>query len=301
LSRVIAVLVLGCAACASAVVPNAASGPDSGSPIPQGHADAGAGAGLDGAVLAVGDGAIAGPDGGCELLPGTYTPYPDAPDSYTVGTVAQYPWKGTESTYPDGDENFSGYGSAGEMVECSNEKAMRPYLDVTDGCLAATPVGTYIRGQIQAASDDAFRVVALAHAPGDDVDPVKWTDMDVSYRFYYTETHGTTNNPGFKVFARYNDEDDLYVASWRYDGVAQIQRKQCGTYVQLKIVNDYGAPSKNAWHTIEFKVVGDQLQLFCDGELAVTATDSAFPTGTAGIRIDAMDGDYITDWKISAP
>ena len=178
---------------------------------------------------------------------------------------------------------------------------MRTYLDVTDGCLQAMPVGTYMRGQIGAASDDAFRAVALGHPTNDPDDPVKWTDMATEYRFYYSVTHGTTNDPGFKAFLRYNTEDDLYVASWRRDGVAQIQRKQCGAYTELVIDNQWGSPSLNTWHTIRFTAVGDVLSLYLDGKLAVTATDDTWASGTAGIRVDAMDGAYIDDWRVFAP
>jgi hypothetical protein len=237
---------------------------------------------------------------GCVEAPDTYSPF-SGPGPYQSGTVTDYPWRGTSSMYPNGNENFSNYGSQQATVECSDVKAMRPYLDVTAGCLTEMPVGSYTRGMIGAEADDAFRVVALAHPPTDPDHAVKWTDMAVEYRFYYSVTHGTDNNPGFKAFARYRTEDDLYVASWRYDGVVQIQRKQCGVYTELIIDNNYGPPSKNAWHTLRFTAIGNQLQLTLDGHVAITATDNVFSWGTAGIRIDAMSGAYIDDWRVFAP
>ena len=107
--------------------------------------------------------------------------------------------------------------------------------------------------------------------------------------------------PGFKAFLRYRTEYDLYVASWRADGVVQIQKKQCGKYTALKIDKTYGPPSQNKWHTIKFEAVGDKLSLWLDGKLAMTVNDSTFSWGTAGIRIDSYDGSYIDNWKVYAP
>jgi hypothetical protein len=234
----------------------------------------------------------------CTEAAGTYTPFTAA--GSPNGTVAQYPWRGASSSYPDGDEAFSGYGTPLPVtVECSDGKSARDYLDVTAGCLSAVAIGTYTRGQIHAESDDAFRMVALGRNGASP--PVKWTDAGVEYRFHYTQQVGTANNPGFKAFLRYRTEDDLYVASWRTDGVAQIQRKRCGVYTPLAVVPSYGAPTANAWHTIRFTVVGDTLTLILDGKTAVTAHDSTFSWGTAGVRIDAMDGAYLDDWRVFAP
>jgi len=211
------------------------------------------------------------------------------------------PWVGPTAPYPNGDEDFSGYGTNMPVtIECSDNKAAVPYLDVTDGCLGATMVGTYTRGQVHATADGYFRTVALGFAT-DPQHPAKWTDQATEYRFYYSAQVGTNGNPGFKAFARYRTEDDLYVGSWRTDGTAQIQRKQCGNYTELVILPTFGAPTPNAWHTIRFAAIGDQLELTLDGKLAISTTDTAFSWGTAGIRIDSMDGAYIDSWKVEAP
>jgi hypothetical protein len=232
--------------------------------------------------------------------PATYSPYA-ARAKYPSDSVANLPWRGPANAYPDGDESFSNYGTAMPvMIECSDDKRAVPYLDVTDGCLGAVAIdgGKYIRGEVHATPDNYFRTVALGYAAGEPDHAVKWTDQAVEYRFYYTAQVGTNGNPGFKAFARYRTEDDLYVGSWRMDGVAQIQRKQCGAYTELLIDPSFGAPAPNMWHTIRFAAAGDELQLTLDGKLAVDTTDSAFSSGTAGIRIDAMDGAYLDDWKV---
>jgi hypothetical protein len=233
---------------------------------------------------------------------GTYSPYA-ARGRYPNGAVAAMPWVGPTSLYPDGDEDFTNYGTTMPVtIECSTDKSAVPYLDVTDGCLTATTTGggNYTRGRIQATSDGYFRVVALGFA-ADPAHAAKWTDQATEYRFYYTAQVGNDGNPGFKAFARYRTEDDLYVGSWRTDGTAQIQRKQCGVYTELVILPQFGAPTPNAWHTIRFEAIGDELKLTLDGQLAIDTTDHVYSWGTAGIRIDSMDGAYLDHWKVEAP
>jgi hypothetical protein len=232
--------------------------------------------------------------------PEVYSPY-RAPGKYPNDTVANVPWRGSDAMYPNGDEDFSNYGTTlPATVECGDNKGMRSYVDVTAGCLTAISLGTYTRGQIQPTPDGYYRSIALGYAAGNDL-PAKWTDQGVEYRFYYRAQTGQTGFPGFKAFARYRTEDDLYVASWRTDGVAQIQKKHCGVYTPLVIVPAYGPPTPNAWHTIRFTAKGDTLELSLDGKLVTSAIDASFSWGTTGIRIDSMDGAYLDDWRVFAP
>jgi hypothetical protein len=231
--------------------------------------------------------------------PGTYTPY-SAPGTYPRGAVATLPWRGPDATYPNGDENFSAY-SPGELVGCSDDKSLRTYLNVTDGCLYAQTAAGAMGGKVDATSEGYYRAVALGFLPNDYDHPARWTDQAVSYRFRYSAQTGNVGNPGFKAFARYRTEEDLYVGSWRTDGVVQIQRKQCGDYTPLVIDFNHAAPSPDVWHTIELDAVGTQLSLYLDGQLAVQATDRAFSSGTAGMRIDSMNGAAIAEWRVFAP
>ena len=215
--------------------------------------------------------------------------------SSSTGRVSTYPWKGYSTTYPAGDEDMRGY-SLPTTIECSSGKSARSHLDVTAGCLKAVAVGSYSRGQIQSTSDGAFRVVALPFT-GSESHPLKWTDMSNQYRFYYTGTSGPGVDPGFKVFDRYRTEDDLYVASWRVDGIIQIKKKQCGVYKTLAQTT-HAKPSTGAWHTVRFDAIGTQLDFYLDGTRVLSATDSTFSWGTAGIRTDAMTGAYLDDWTV---
>ena len=229
-----------------------------------------------------------------------YTPYANY-GPVSAGDVTALPWRGPSGAYPDSVEDFRAYGpSLPATVECGGDKGTRDYLDVTAGCLTAISSGGGKVGQIHGTTDGYYRSVAL---PYDDVRqrPVAWDDVGVEYRFNFSQWTGDISNPGFKAFARYVTEYDLYVGSWRMDGVVQIQKKQCGVYTILKRDASYGAPTPNTWHTIRFEVVGDEQRLYLDGHLAMTTTDASIPRGTAGIRIDSAEGALIDDWHVFAP
>jgi hypothetical protein len=288
--RLVLMAVLGGTAVSAGCISNSADNPDPGT-------------GSDGSD-AVGDGfgtTTSDLSGSCPAYNSSvYTPYTGG--SSPSGTVRQFPWRGNSSTYPNGDEAFNGYGSSlPATVECGSSKSERNYLDVTAGCLSAISTSTGTRGKIQLTSDGSYRSFAKAFTSGGTA-PVKWTDAGTSYNFYYSAkplSVGVT--PGFKAFLRYRTEYDLYVASWREDGVVQIQKKQCGVYTALKIDKSYGPPAANKWHNIRFEAVGPKLSLWLDGKLAMTVTDSTFTWGTAGIRIDSYDGAYLDDWKVYQP
>jgi hypothetical protein len=217
--------------------------------------------------------------------PAAYSPFPPGGE-YVAGPAAVYTWPG---------EAFDGYGPPWpRRVECASGKSAQPHLDVTAGCLDAVGVsdGRYRRGRIAGAT---FRAVALGEADGA---RVKWTEQAVEYRFHFAGPSGGGAQPGFKAFVRYRTEDDLYVASWRLDGVVQIQRKWCGVYTPLAVIAGFGAPSPGAWHRIRFSADGDQLALELDGEPVLQATSATFSWGTAGIRTDGVDGAYIEEWRV---
>jgi hypothetical protein len=226
----------------------------------------------------------------CTLDPASYTPYA-LDGTYPSGAVAELPW--VEGNV----ETFEEY-PAPATVECANDKARRTQLDVTAGCLEtrAMGAGAYTRAIVRATADGAFRAVALGHG----ADPAladKWTDQSIEYRFHYKAATGTENRPGFKAFVRYRSEDDLYVASWRLDGVVQIQEKRCGAYTALAVAHRE-PPSPGVWHRLRFDAIGTELALYLDDALVLTATSATFSWGTAGIRIDGADGAYLDDWVV---
>jgi hypothetical protein len=224
--------------------------------------------------------------------PSAYTPYTTA--AHPTGRASTLPWHGVQTTYPASVEDFRGYGLA--TVECSNQKSTRSHLDVTAGCLSSI---ADTHGQIASTSDGAFRAVVLGYTDADPAHAIRWTEQSIEYSFLYAATSGEGVLPGFKAFARYNTEEDLYVASWRMDGVVQIQRKQCGVYTALKVLKSFGAPTPGSWHRMKFSAVGNVLELSLDGVKVITVTDNAFASGTMGIRTDAMTGALIDDWRVN--
>lgn len=231
---------------------------------------------------------------------GVYTPFVNY-GPVSSGNVAAFPWRGKATSYPDTIEDFRSYGPAlPEQIECSGDKGARDYVDVTSGCLTAVSADGGKAGRIGGTSSGYYRSFALPYDPANQRQ-VAWTDMAVEYRFFYSKWTGNVSGPGFKIFARYLTEYDLYVGSWRQDGVVQIQKKQCGVYTVLERNNNYGPPAPNMWHTIRFEVVGNEQRLYLDGRLAMTTTDDSIKRGTAGIRIDSAEGALIDDWRVSAP
>jgi hypothetical protein len=266
------------------------SGSGSGSGGGSGSSDTGGDAtGAQGMMLATGCAAY-----GSDI----YTPFA-AMGPVSSGNVATFPWRGKSSTYPDTIEDFRG-DSLPTQVECGSNKSVRDHLDVTAGCLSAISNNGQAVGQVHMTSDGYYRSFALPYDPVNNRQ-VAWTDMAVEYRFYYSQWTGDVSNPGFKAFARYLTEYDLYVGSWRRDGVVQIQKKQCGEYTILKRDPNWGPPAPNMWHTIRFEVVGNEQRLYLDGRLAMTTTDDSIKRGTAGIRIDDAEGALIDDWHVTAP
>jgi hypothetical protein len=227
-----------------------------------------------------------------ELASSTYTPFTG---TSTTGPATTYPWKGYKTTYPAQNEDFRGYGLP-STVECSSSKSTRSHLDVTAGCLKAVSIGSYSRGQIEPTSDGAFRAVALPFT-GSETHPLKWTNQSNQVRFYYPGFAGPGVDPGFKLFVRYRTEMDLYVASWRQDGLVNIKRKQGGTYTTL-VQASHPKPSTNTWHTMRFDAVGTRLDFYIDGTKVLSTSDSAFSWGTSGIRTDATPGAYLDEWTV---
>lgn len=226
--------------------------------------------------------------------PDAYSPYETT--LLPSGDVVALPWRGETGAYPNGREAFDVYGAT-SSIECGSTKDKRSHLDVTAGCLTAVALGdgAYHRAQVTLTETAAFRALALGHSGGE---RVKWTGQRGEYRFYYTGTTGDGANPGFKVFARYRTEDALYVASWRFDGVVQIQKKQCGEYTALARLEGQPVPSTHTWHRIRFDAIGTTPSLYLDDRLTLTTEDSSVSWGTMGIRIDGATGTHLDDWRV---
>jgi hypothetical protein len=236
----------------------------------------------------------------CSIAGDAYTPFsPTGGDPIT--DASELPWRGGGAgDYPDGVEDFRGYSGLPEDIECSTDKSRRSHIDVTEGCLEAIAGdGAEVVGRVRSVNGH-FRAVALGYAAGA-AEPGEWTDAAVEYRFLAPDAIGTGGENGFKAFVRYRSEDDLLVASWRFDGVVQIQHKGCGRYLVLARKDDQPPPTLGTWHTMRFSANGSELELSLDGAVALTAETRILDSGTVGIRIDARDGVLIDDWRVTPP
>ncbi|HYO65225.1 MAG TPA: hypothetical protein VEU33_04020 [Archangium sp.] len=209
-----------------------------------------------------------------------YDFYPDS--HYIICTSASScPWAG---------ERFEDY-AEGSLVECSNEPSHRAHLEVTSGCLFSKDAGAWRRGWT---STHDFQALSRLYVDGK---KVGWKTAAPSYRAHIQDwQEGAPEWAGLHVFARYQTENDLYVASYRKDGLVTIRKKLGGVYTTLA-QKMLGAPATRTWHTVKLSVSGDTLQYFVDGALQLTAHDTRLTWGTTGLRTDYMDV-YLDDWKL---
>ncbi len=223
-------------------------------------------------------------DGECEpgYDSGVWDPFPGNNSSYPLGAPStSLPWKG---------EDFESY-SDGELIETSSNKSLQSHLDVTSGSLYANYVGNYRRGWTTTYN---FRVLAVGLSGGK---RIRWTNMTASYRGYLWQWHPTASTTnGLHLFARYQTENDLYVASLRFDGLVTIKKKHCGNYTTLAS-KTYGKPALKTWYTLEFSTIGTTLTFKLNGQVVLTAKDDTFSWGTTGIRTDYADV-YFDDWQL---
>lgn len=187
-------------------------------------------------------------------------------------------------------EDFESYAD-GALIETSSNKSLRSHLDVTSGSLYEKYVGSYRRGWTTIYN---FRVLAVGLSGGK---RIRWTNMTASYRGYLWAWHPTASTTnGLHIFARYQTENDLYVASLRFDGLVTIKKKHCGNYTTLAS-KTYGKPVLKTWYTLQFSTIGTTLTFKIDGQVVLTAKDDTFSWGTTGIRTDYADV-YFDDWKL---
>lgn len=226
-------------------------------------------------------------DGKCEPTYGSdvYDPFPGGHGQYPRGDSDTYGWRG---------EDFESY-SDGELVEASSGKSRRSHLEVTSGVLQARHVNgsqVYRRGWTDTYN---FRVLSRATSGGA---KVRFTDVSNRARVHLKAWHANVSaTSGAHLFARYQTENDLYVASLRNDGKVTIKRKHCDIYTTLKSAPfSQGPVQTGKWYSLRFDVEGQRLRFYVDGNLELEAFDGELSWGTTGIRTDKADI-YIDDWE----
>jgi hypothetical protein len=124
---------------------------------------------------------------------------------------------------------------------------------------------------------------------------VRYTDFETLFIGKVNKWHSNAPNwAGLHIFARYQTENDLYVASFRKDGKVTIKKKIKGNYTTLKYAT-YGDVKLGEEYFFQFQVNGPTLTYKINGEVVLEVNDKDLQWGTTGIRTDYSDSniDYI--------
>jgi hypothetical protein len=228
-------------------------------------------------------------DGLCEpdYDSGVYDPYPNDHSIYPLFHVSDAPtsWTG---------EDFEGY-SHNSIIASANSGAA--HIDVTSGTLYAKHLsGSQIWKR---AWTDTHNFRMLAHGTYNQT-RLRWKDGTNQVRAYFDSIHAQpAHYAGIHLFARYQTEYDLYVASLRLDGQIMIKKKHCGTYTTLAVAPfSQGEVLLDTWYELSFSIQGDTLSFSVDGTEELSTVDDTFSWGSMGVRIDDSDT-YIDDWFIT--
>jgi hypothetical protein len=212
---------------------------------------------------------------------------------YYPGDPEQYP-KGSPQEYPFPSQYFSNY-SVGEIIAASNNKNYNDPLIATSGTLVCQEY----QGKKMAFTDTHnFRL--LYNGMNDNGVKVGWTDSISNVTFIPVASQ--PNKPtwaGMHLFARYRTSDDLYVASYRFDGQVTIKKKNGGKYTTLG-QEFIGIPELGESYRLQFTCKGNSLGLYVNGSKKLAATDSSLTWGTSGIRMDYTDC-YVENCRMTSP
>lgn len=207
------------------------------------------------------------------------------------GDRNQYP-KGTPSQYPYPKQDFHQF-SENQTIVDSRNSATDGQLMATSGLLTCKELNGVLDGYTTTYN---FRMLTDPRSNGGS--RVGWTDSRVTALATIMRWHsGRPNWAGFHLFARYTTSDDLYVASYRVDGLLTLKKKVAGKYTTLKTKN-IGTPTLGEEHVFAFEVEGSNLKFFVDGVLEIEATDTDLTWGTHGVRMDYSDT-YVDYLKVT--
>lgn len=107
-----------------------------------------------------------------------------------------------------------------------------------------------------------------------------WTDYSVEAKVKVDNWNGSNRT---YVAGRYQDGNNYYAASLYNSsgGKLEIRKKVNGSTTTLAAKNF--ALSAGTWYTVKLVLNGSQLQMYVDGQLQLTATDSSLSSGGIGL------------------
>ena len=216
-----------------------------------------------------------------------YDHYPGDRNQYPLGNPAEFP-------YPK--EDFQRF-TAGNLIAKSSAKDPDADLIVTSGTLICEMKDGAKKGFT---TNHNFRMLCN---PMDRqiMKRVRLTDCKTTYFGIIDRWH--SNIPawaGMHIFARYQTENDLYVASYRSDAYVTIKKKVKGTYKTLIKTTMSEPPLAGKEYTLAFEADGDRLTFYIDNKQVLTTTDKDLDWGTTGVRLDYADSyvDYVKIEKV---
>lgn len=199
------------------------------------------------------------------------------------GDHSQYPL-GTPSEYPYPKQDFQNY-NTNEVITTSSSKDPTKPLMATSGILISKNIDGVKEGFT---STYNFRMLCNV-IDSASLKKVRLTDSITTVVARPTKIHsGAPSWAGLHIFGRYQTSDDLYVASWRFDGNCTIKKKVNAQYTTLKSI-DIGPPQLGDEHILSFEINGNLLSYFIDGQLVLQTTDTDLKWGTSGVRLDYCD------------
>lgn len=210
-----------------------------------------------------------------------YNHYPGDRSQYPMGTPSQY-------NFPKID--FQAY-QAKEVITASSAKDESAPFFATSGTLTCEMVDGV---------KDGFTTTHNFRMLCNPTDPyskkrVRYTDFETLFIGRLNKWQsGAPNWSGFHIFARYQTEDDLYVASLRKDGQVVIKKKVGGVYSTLAKA-DFGDLKLGEEYFFQFEVNGNLLTYKINGKPLLQVTDNDLEWGTTGLRFDYADAviDYL--------
>lgn len=208
------------------------------------------------------------------------------------GSRDQYP-KGTPQEYPFPSQYFSEYND-GQIIGQSSSKDPDADLIVTSGELYCDS----FEGKKQAFTNTYnFRVLLNGMVNNT---RVGWTNSIVNtFITPVAKQPNIKSWAGMHLFTRYRTSDDLYVASYRFDGNVTIKKKIAGVYTTLAQAS-LSAPVLGTKYQLQFTAKGSNLSFFVDGKKVLTVDDYDLDWGTAGVRLDYTDC-YIESLRMTTP
>jgi len=147
---------------------------------------------------------------------------------------------------------------------------------------AALPGWTTSVGTWSVVTDGSTKVYRQSNDVGDGrawIPSGPWTDMVITARVKPTAWNGTDRLVA--VVGRLQNATNYYFATMRSSNRIEIKKLVDGHSTLL--ASTPFKVSLDAWRTVRFEIIGANLRLYVDGVLQLSATDSTYASGRAGL------------------